>query len=285
MTNLQTALSEWKALPCSMSNAQVFAIGDVHGQAFALLKTLTAIAEIPRTSAVRRLIFLGDVIDRGPDNLLTLELIRHAAITAKVDDVVFLPGNHELMMMDALTDPHRAMDRWVDNGGDAVIKEVEPDMTGMFRREIAAKTIAAVGTDIVKQIQENPVWHQEGDLVFVHAGLNHAASFEDHFKQSRFFAKSSTHWAWIRAPFLDWTEGWGPDRSMIVIHGHTPAVTSHAKPTTFFAEADCIQSHSRVCLDGGATFGIQQVGWAEFALRGYRVGLTHNSKQPRSSIE
>ena len=72
-------MSPWKTLPAHAADAQVFAIGDVHGQADTLAATLDAIASVPRSHLVRRLIFLGDLIDRGPQSLAAISLYKSAA--------------------------------------------------------------------------------------------------------------------------------------------------------------------------------------------------------------
>ena len=56
-------------LPGRPVDEQIFAIGDVHGQAVTLKKTLERIAEIPGVGLPRHLVFTGDIIDRGPENL------------------------------------------------------------------------------------------------------------------------------------------------------------------------------------------------------------------------
>jgi serine/threonine protein phosphatase 1 len=95
-------MSPWKTLPAHAADAQVFAIGDVHGQADTLAATLDAIASVPRSHLVRRLIFLGDLIDRGPQSLTAISLYESAGDLAMVDDVILLPGNHELLLLDGI---------------------------------------------------------------------------------------------------------------------------------------------------------------------------------------
>ncbi len=71
-------MGPWKTLPAHAADAQVFAIGDVHGQADTLAATLDAIASVPRSHLVRRLIFLGDLIDRGPQSLTAISYLSSA---------------------------------------------------------------------------------------------------------------------------------------------------------------------------------------------------------------
>ena len=69
MTELPVTLSEWKPAPFDVNRETVFAIGDVHGCAAelgALLKSIAGLAG--EAKGKRRLIYLGDMINRGPSS-------------------------------------------------------------------------------------------------------------------------------------------------------------------------------------------------------------------------
>jgi serine/threonine protein phosphatase 1 len=93
--------------------ARTIAIGDIHGCSEALRALVAAIDPHPDDTIVT----LGDYVDRGPDSrgvideVLALERRCH---------VVSLLGNHELMMLDALTNP-LALGPWRDCGGDTTL--------------------------------------------------------------------------------------------------------------------------------------------------------------------
>lgn len=109
------------ALPDSL---EVFAIGDVHGQADLLAAYLDGIARAPQPPATDRLVvFLGDIVDRGPDSLRAIDLMMNASRLARADRVVLLPGNHELVLLDALDGNAES---WLAIGGKAVMREVDP---------------------------------------------------------------------------------------------------------------------------------------------------------------
>ena len=46
-----------------------------------------------------------------------------------VDDVILLPGNHELMLLVGISEPDRFICDWLDNGGDMLIEEAVPGCT------------------------------------------------------------------------------------------------------------------------------------------------------------
>jgi serine/threonine protein phosphatase 1 len=270
---LRSSLGPWHALPCCGPEGQVFAIGDVHGQAAALAATLDAIAAVPRQGPSRRLVFLGDLIDRGPDSLGTIDLAMQARERAQVDEVVILPGNHELMMIDALLEPGAFMTDWLHNGGAALILEAQPDCKTHSLEELAEIARAAIDPTFLSLMVSGPTHHTAGDLVFVHAGLAPGVDAEAFLKQGR-FAAGANHWAWIREPFLNWAHGWGPEQSWVVVHGHTPAIAKTGALSDFVATADRVVTHQRLCLDAGPAYRLPQIGWAEFSPgRQYRVGL------------
>jgi serine/threonine protein phosphatase 1 len=266
-------IGAWKALPDISSSTQIFAVGDVHGQAQALAATLDAIGEVPRCASHRCLIFLGDLIDRGPDSLAVIDLVETAKARSCVDDVIILPGNHELMLLDALDDPMMFMGDWLDNGGDAVIQEALPNSNVIKLAAFAEIALSAIPPWFLDRMRSGPTWHQEGSLLFVHAGLNPHTETMKFLTQERTGVYGTDHWAWIREPFLDWTGGWGPERRWRVVHGHTPAIQVLTNQDLFAQKADQLLTHGRLCLDAGAALDIPQIAWAEFHEKNYRLNL------------
>jgi len=267
-------MSPWKTLPAHAADAQVFAIGDVHGQADTLAATLDAIASVPRSHLVRRLIFLGDLIDRGPQSLAAISLYKSAGDLAMVDDVILLPGNHELMLLDGISEPDRFICDWLDNGGDMLIEEAVPGCTARRLVDLADIARDAVGEEFLEYIRTCPTWHMEENILFIHAGLDPTAEPIEFLNQSRFGAVNECHWAWIREPFLEWTGGWGDCKTWIVVHGHTPATMQVTDLKVLEKAADRVATHGRLCLDAGSTFDLAQVAWAEFAAAKYRFCMT-----------
>lgn len=271
MPTVQTAFGPWSPLgACGPADVQVFAIGDVHGQAEVLEGVLEAIRHVPRTTDVRRLIFLGDLIDRGPASLRAIELASNAGELAGVEDVVILPGNHELMLLDGINEPQMYIGDWLDNGGDLVIEEAQPGCTARKLVELAEIARNAVGDAFLDQMRTGPTWHAESGLLFVHAGIDPHQDLTTFLSQPRLLALDNNHWAWIRDPFLQWDNGWG---GHIIVHGHTPAAEAHCSFDEFAREADRVGSRQRLCLDAGAA-EVPQVGWAEFCADAYRLCMT-----------
>lgn len=240
------------SLPGKGVQGQVFAIGDIHGQAKTLEKALEHIAGAPRTGAPTHLVFTGDVIDRGHENLRCIELVLNASRYANVDQVTLIPGNHEIMMLMALEDPRLNMGPWASSGGMSVINEILPSCMSRPMDEIA-ETLSDKMSDFIAALEAAPNHIRIGDLVFVHGGVQPNVDMDEFLSQPRFGAGAyDEHWAWIRKPFLKHRDGWGGDD--VIIHGHTPHNDGQKlDPALAHDYLDRVGSHRRICLDAGAS--------------------------------
>jgi serine/threonine protein phosphatase 1 len=268
--------TDWRSFPGRLPKEQIFVIGDVHGRGGALEMALAAIYETPRAAPRRRLVSLGDLIDRGPANSYVIDAVLSGRDTAAVDQVDLLPGNHELVLLDATEDP-----TWVhfyaDIGGLSLIDELDPKAEAKTAPDVARMLRERLPDGFLDRVRAAPSHLRIGDLVLVHGGIYPTV---DETVQAGFLAQGRVaslkeHWAWIRAPFLDWEGGWDPERRVVVLHGHTSAVSGPADPDLYFEAADRVITHRRLNLDAGAA-GCEQVGVAE--LRGgtdpvYRIGM------------
>ena len=172
-------------------NAEVVAIGDVHGCA-----TLLREAIRPYLGSGAELIFLGDLIDRSPEpdgDRQVMELVRKLQSNPGafgLAGVTVLRGNHEQMLLDALTEDEsdEATDLWQWNGGDPSFLETareHQDWLGTL-----------------------PLTAIRGSYLFVHAGVRPGLELED---------QQEDDLLWIRRPFLQKPHG----LPYIVVHGHT----------------------------------------------------------------
>jgi serine/threonine protein phosphatase 1 len=247
-------------------DVEVFAIGDIHGRADLLEALLDAASREPREAATRRLVFLGDLVDRGPENVFAIRLALGAPRAIGADSSVGLMGNHETMMrmaLDVATPRRQALDAlatWSDNGGDCVIAEIlENHATPPTLDALLDDARASLPYDIRHWLENLEPHARSGDVLFVHAGVN------PRFAQDRFLAApwntplarldEDRHWAWVRRPFLahkPGPEGW---EGRFVVHGHTPndggATASHGEQIL----------RSRLNLDGGSAMtGVAKMG-------------------------
>lgn len=262
-----------------------FAIGDVHGHATGLSHALNGIRRIGAPGKRRVLVLTGDLIDRGPQSLDVLRLAANARTLCGFDAVHWTPGNHDLLMLDALEsmaaggDGGWAGEIWMRNGGIITLQSFLGDDWSHLAQN--PKAIAAAidailpawnGVPLREALRAQPSHVRIGDVVFVHAGLDRCSGMpfeaalalpqQAHISKDRpsFSAPSDhdRHWAWIRHGFLH--EPGSVDaagRPVLVVHGHTIAQGAdigwlHAPDTDLVAGLDARDAHGRVCIDGGA---------------------------------
>jgi protein phosphatase len=133
-------------------------VGDVHGCLDELVELLGALGyavapEGARHPDGRKLVFLGDLVDRGPDTPGVLKL---AMATVARGDALCVPGNHDVKLMRKL----RGRDVQVTHGLAESLAQLERE-TPAFRAEVA---------EFIDRLVSHYVL-DEGRLVVAHAGM------------------------------------------------------------------------------------------------------------------
>ena len=172
-----------------------FAIGDVHG-CRDLLVALLADIDREADGRDRRIVCLGDYVDRGPDSAGVLALLRDRQAAAPQGRFVCLKGNHEELLLASSTRPDM-LSLWLRNGGDATLASF-----GVASPE-------RLPGEVVDWIARCPTSFDDGRRLFVHAGLNPAFDLRSQSDEDRL---------WIREAFLSVEHDFG----RYVVHGHTP---------------------------------------------------------------
>lgn len=199
------------AEPSVPAGYRVYAIGDIHGRLDLLDDVLSRIeADIagrPRAQTV--VVFLGDIIDRGPASAEVVERLR----TYRRDGVrtVFLSGNHEEVLLRLLRGESRFLRDWLSFGGaecarsygisSTALKRMEPDQAVAVLRQKIPEVHQAFLQSFVDTFRI-------GSYLFVHAGVRPGIPLSE---------QSQSDLRWIRGPFLDNSD----DHGFIVVHGHT----------------------------------------------------------------
>jgi serine/threonine protein phosphatase 1 len=216
----------WLRAPGFMPRGRrVYAIGDIHGRKDKLLVLRAAIAadlaERPVAAAV--IVHLGDYIDQGPDSAGVLDVLTGPAPTSGSRQV-FLLGDHERMLVDALAGDRAAATDWLWAGGREALASwgIDPDTP----REAWEEALPAGHVAFLRALTPS---HREADYLFVHAGIRPGVALA---------AQTLDDLTTMRQPFL-FTDG---DLGAIVVHGHsnTPRVSV---------------SPNRIAVDTGAAMG------------------------------
>jgi len=236
---------------------EIVVIGDIHGRADLLDALLGVAAAMPLGEPVRRLVFTGDLVDRGPDSLGALELARDGGGVIGAEETIALMGNHEILMRLAL-DPANppkvglaALRVWLGNGGEAVVEQLlgARASKGEPRRMLEALRAATPAWALAWLERLRP-YYVCGDVLFVHAGVNPRMPLGDFLSvpwdEPLERLDERAHWAWVRAPFLDHDPGERGFSGYFIIHGHTPldrgSTRGHSEQAARF----------RLNLDGGS---------------------------------
>ncbi|HVK82388.1 MAG TPA: metallophosphoesterase family protein [Verrucomicrobiae bacterium] len=215
-----------------MSDRIYYAIGDVHGEADKLERLHDFIREdAQRKGAQHMIVFLGDLIDRGPDSRA---VVARAMQAEAAGEAIVVKGNHEELMVHAYDrDETMGLYHWATNGGDDTIRSYQHvNGTHDHWRD-------AIDAGHVKWMRGLPsiIRDEERGLVFVHAGID-PARFPECPEGIRIWTRSRKFFnerLWPKRPELD---------GVIVVHGHTP---------TLDKEPD--QNPRRINVDTGACFG------------------------------
>jgi serine/threonine protein phosphatase 1 len=209
-----------KALPRGKEGARAYAVGDIHGR-LDLLNTL--LAEIEADIAAREprktfLIFLGDLIDRGPDSAGVVERLR----TYRHPDVrpIFLGGNHEEVLLNILKGKKDILPSWLKFGGAecAASYGIDPEKLAMMDEVVAIDAVRAkVPREHAQFLDGFADTFRFGDYLFVHAGVRPGVALDDQKREDL---------RWIRDPFLSDAK----EHGFVVVHGHTISPQVEEKP-------------------------------------------------------
>lgn len=119
-------------------------IGDVHGDAARLR---AALSEVPSD---RRVVLLGDYVDRGPDSRRVLDSLVEAKARLR-ERLVLLRGNHEVTLLEFLDGA--APQALVRHGGLPTVRsyvhEPEPQVFEQFRRDFPAAHRALLDSTVL----------------------------------------------------------------------------------------------------------------------------------------
>jgi len=215
-----------------MSDLTYYAIGDVHGELGKLDELLHFIREdAMRRKAPHRIVFLGDLVDRGPDSRGVVERVMR--LTAE-GEALAIKGNHEELMLHAY-DKRESVGIywWAENGGDETIQSY---MLANGARDDFRDAIDKAHIDWLRTL---PVMIRDEPrgLVFVHGGID-PKTFPDCSDEVRMWTRSHKFFDPGRWPERPELEG------IRVVHGHTP--TADFKPHV---------NPRRINVDTGACFG------------------------------
>ena len=161
--------------------AQIYAIGDVHGRADLLERTISNIDQhrnaYPIAHAIE--IMLGDYIDRGPQSNEVIERLTSRRLDAQT---ICLMGNHETYLLDFLRDP-ASLAEWQHYGGLETLMSYglapSRNPTADNQKQLAALLAERLPTHHHDFLKTLPLSFECGDYFFVHAGVRPGVALSD----------------------------------------------------------------------------------------------------------
>ena len=203
------------AVPCVTAGRAVYAIGDIHGRLdlmSQLLEQITKDAARHPGDLERKLVFLGDYVDRGPgESRGVVEVLRSrplpgspassfSAITKKPCSISLTGGATGWAGC-----PMAAWRPWYPTA----FRFTPCPSTGRRVAELREALQAAVPAEHVDFMRNCTLSHCEDDYVFVHAGVRPGRPLA---------MQQRNDLLWIREDFLRATS---PLPGKVVVHGHT----------------------------------------------------------------
>jgi serine/threonine protein phosphatase 1 len=213
------------------AGTRAYAVGDVHGCLDDLKSLLDRISEHAReTDMHTHLIFLGDLVDRGPDSAGVVDWLTRNQLPC--DSHHFLMGNHEEAMLAVWNGDTDVIGNWLRYGGRETL----------LSYGISASQIFSAGADLPRLMREViPESHirfmegfkdtiRLGDYLFVHAGIRPGIPIVE---------QDPGDLRWIRDEFLTDEE---TDHGMLVVHGHTIRPSPDVRANRIGIDTGCYSS-------------------------------------------
>ncbi len=201
--------------PAGSPGKRLYAIGDVHG-CLAELDQLLALIRADCTSRPAKethIVFLGDLVDRGPDSRGVIDRLRRRP--PDFATVHFIRGNHEEMMVRCLSGEASLIPSWLEHGGrscaisygvdPALLHESDPD-------RLEYTLLSRIPPEDIRFLAGFADQVRFGDYLLVHAGIRPGVALS---------AQKAHDLRWIRAEFLSSEVR----HEAMIIHGHTVTET------------------------------------------------------------
>ena len=219
---------------------RVYAIGDVHGRLDLLEDLHQQIRDHAREYQIDRrvVVHIGDYIDRGYQSRQTIDYLLGTPLPGF--DMINLLGNHERTLLEFLDDI--AVGRgWLRYGGRETLFSygIEWDR-GLAEDE---DCLLRIQGELRRRLPERhraffsglPLTHQEGDYLFVHAGVRPGVPLEQ---------QAPDDLIWIRDEFLNSTA----DHGKVVVHGHSISEQPVLRPNRVGIDTGAFATGRLTCL-------------------------------------
>mgnify|MGYP000337540962 CR=1 FL=1 len=184
-----------------------YAIGDIHG-CLDSFRRIMADIDMDESSEPRKIILLGDYIDRGPspNSKGVLDLIIKLQEERGRDNIIALQGNYEDMAI-------HNWRLWQQHGGPETEHSYADGHMSIEHHEF---------------IRKLPLYYETVHNIFVHAGIDDQPFIPmDHQSKSALLWKRFQH-------------GYNPNITKVLVHGHTPVIQIELLPNRVNLDTGCV---------------------------------------------
>ena len=206
--------------PSLADGRRVYAVGDIHGRLDLLDVLLDKIAEddARRGRSDTEIIFLGDLVDRGPESAGVVERLR--LLAGHDRRLRFLTGNHEEIFLKALSGDRQSLRLLIKVGGKETLFSygITPDeYLACDFDELLEMMRTRVPQNHIEFLEKFEDYIELGDYIFVHAGVRPDLPIAD---------QRTSDLRWIRREFLESKADFGG----VVVHGHNVTAAIDRRP-------------------------------------------------------
>lgn len=251
---------------------RVYAIGDVHGRLDllnALLERIEADDEA-RQAADTLLIFLGDLVDRGPRSREVVE--RLLELDRSGTPAKFLLGNHDEIFLKAARGDVKALRYLVRIGGKPTILSYgisEEEYKSADFNQLAAHFSSLVPAAHLEFLSSFQDYLEIGDYAFVHAGVRPGVPLAE---------QAPSDLRWIRREFLDHKA----PHPKLIVHGHSISSEAEIRDNRIGIDTGAFASGrlTAIGLEGSERWLLQASGAPDPSWQTDAVAV---AAQPRSA--
>ena len=218
-------------VPSAPEGCRIYAVGDVHGCLAELDSLLGRIeADCSAYAGATHLVFVGDLVDRGPDSAGVVRRLRLGPLPCERQS--FIMGNHEEAMIAVYEGELESLSGWLTYGGAETLESYGLDRTEVFRlgQNLPRRMQAAIPQEDVAFIRSFKDKVSLGDYLFVHAGVRPGVPLSE---------QQANDLRWIRSEFLDDDE---TDHGAVIVHGHTICEEPEVRTNRIGIDTGCYSS-------------------------------------------
>ncbi len=217
---------------------RLIAVGDIHGQ----LDKLNHLMAMVNPTEKDQFVFLGDYIDRGPDSRGVIAWL--IEFRKQYPHSKFLRGNHDQMILDALTEAGIIYDNRLREISQEDNTTIDSFNIILFKRNGGLETLKSYGIKDLGQgipvehinfLNGTKLWWQCDPFLFVHAGIEAEIPIEQQDPNS-----------------LMWNRDGAPGKNgKIVVVGHSPTADNrpHFDPGLYSLDTGAGHDHYLTACD------------------------------------